>query len=40
VIPDVPGSLITNDEVRDQDLEATAPEPAAEYVEQWNSLFR
>jgi len=40
VIPDVPGSLITNDQVRDQDLEATAPEPAAEYVEQWNSMFR
>lgn len=40
VIPDVPGSLITNDQVRDQDLEGTAPEPAAEYVEQWNAQFR
>lgn len=33
-------SLINNDMVRDQDLEATAPEPAAAYVEKWDSLFR
>lgn len=40
VLPDIPGTLITNDRVRIQDLEATAPEPAAAYVEEWNSLFR
>ena len=40
VQPDVPGTLITNDEVRVMDLEATAPEPAAAYVEKWNALFR
>jgi iron(III) transport system substrate-binding protein len=40
VIPGVEGSLITNDLVRNQDLEATAPGPVAEYVEKWDSLFR
>jgi iron(III) transport system substrate-binding protein len=40
VLPDIPGSLITNDLVRDMDLEATAPEPAAAYVGEWNALFR
>jgi iron(III) transport system substrate-binding protein len=40
VLPDIPGTLITNDRVRIMDLEATAPEPAAEYVEEWNALFR
>jgi iron(III) transport system substrate-binding protein len=40
VLPDIPGTLITNDRVRIQDLEATAPEPAAAYVEEWNSMFR
>lgn len=40
VLPDIPGTLITNDRIRKQDLEATAPEPAAEYVEMWNGLFR
>jgi iron(III) transport system substrate-binding protein len=40
VLPDIPGTLITNDQVRLMDLEATAPEPAAEFVEEWNSLFR
>jgi iron(III) transport system substrate-binding protein len=40
VLPDIPGTLITNDRVRVMDLEATAPEPAAEYVEEWNALFR
>jgi iron(III) transport system substrate-binding protein len=40
VLPDIPGTLITNDRVRIMDLEATAPEPAAAYVEEWNALFR
>ena len=40
VLPDVPGTLITNDQVRVMDLEATAPEPAAAYVEEWNAMFR
>ena len=40
VLPDIPGTLITNDKVRVMDLGAIAPEPAAAYVEQWNSLFR
>ena len=40
VLPDIPGSLITNDRVRVMDLEAIAPEPAAAYVEEWNALFR
>ena len=40
VLPNVPGTLITNDQVREMDLEATAPEPAAAYIEEWNSLFR
>ena len=40
VLPDIPGTLITNDRVRGQDLEATAPEPAAAYVEEWNAMFR
>jgi hypothetical protein len=37
---DVPSAVITNDRVRVMDLEATAAEPAAAYVEKWNSLFR
>ena len=40
VLPDIPGTLITNDRVREPDLEATAPEPAAAYVEEWNAMFR
>jgi iron(III) transport system substrate-binding protein len=40
VLPDIPGTLITNDQVRVTDIEATAPEPAAEFVEEWNELFR
>lgn len=40
VIADVPGTLITNDKVRVTDLEATAPEAAAAFVEKWNTLFR
>jgi len=40
VLADIPGTLVTNDLVRVTDLEATQPEPAAAYVEEWNSLFR
>jgi iron(III) transport system substrate-binding protein len=40
VLPDIPGTLITNDRMRVVDLAATAPEPAAEFVDDWNSLFR
>ena len=40
VLPDIPGTLITNDRVRIMDLVATAPEPAAVFVEEWNGLFR
>lgn len=40
VLPDIPGTLITNDQVRVMDLEAIQPEPAAEFVEEWNELFR
>ncbi|MGH9084724.1 MAG: extracellular solute-binding protein [Acidimicrobiales bacterium] len=40
VLEGVPGTLITNDKVRVTDLEATAPEPAAAFVEEWNALFR
>ena len=40
VLPDIPGTLITNDRVRKIDLEATAPDKAAAYVEEWNALFR
>jgi iron(III) transport system substrate-binding protein len=40
VLPDIPGTLVTNDQIRITDLEATTPEAAAAYVEEWNSLFR
>ena len=40
VLPDIPGTLITNDRVRKIDLEATAPDKAAAFVEEWNALFR
>jgi iron(III) transport system substrate-binding protein len=40
VLPDIPGTLITNDRMRETDLEATTPENAAAYVEDWNALFR
>mgnify|MGYP003632394377 CR=1 FL=1 len=40
VLPDIPGTLITNDRIRVMDLEATAPEPVAAYIEEWNGLFR
>lgn len=40
VLPDVPGALLTNEEVRQQDLDALTPEAVAAYQEKWNSLFR
>ena len=40
VLPDVPGTLITNDEVREQDLSKLTPEVVAAYQEKWNGLFR
>lgn len=40
ILPDVPGTLLTNEDVRRQDLDALTPEAVAEYQEKWNSLFR
>lgn len=40
ILPDVPGTLLTNEDVREQDLDALTPEAVAEYQEKWNSLFR
>ena len=40
VQPDVPGTLITNEEVREQDLSKLTPEAVAAYQEKWNGLFR
>lgn len=40
VLPDIGGTLLTNEDVREQDLDALTPEAVAEYQEKWNSLFR
>jgi iron(III) transport system substrate-binding protein len=40
VLPDIPGTLIYNEEVREQDLAKLTPEAVAAYQEKWNSLFR
>jgi iron(III) transport system substrate-binding protein len=40
VLPDVPGTLITNAETREQDLSKLTPEAVAAYQEKWNGLFR
>ncbi len=40
VQPDVPGTIITNDKLRRIDWTAIAPEPAAAFGEEWDSLFR
>jgi len=40
VLPDVEGALITNAEVREQDLAKLTPEKVAAYQEKWNGLFR
>jgi iron(III) transport system substrate-binding protein len=40
VLPDIPGTLITNAETREQDLSKLTPEAVAAYQEKWNGLFR
>jgi iron(III) transport system substrate-binding protein len=40
VLPDIEGALLTNDQVRDIDLEGQQPDQVAAYMEEWNSLFR
>jgi hypothetical protein len=36
----VPGTLITNDKVRKQDLSALTADKVAAFQQEWNSLFR
>jgi len=40
VLPDIPGTLITNDRVRVMDLEGMQPDAVTEYVAKWDALFR
>jgi iron(III) transport system substrate-binding protein len=40
VLPNVPGTLITNDKVRKQDLSALTPDKVSAFQQEWNSLFR
>jgi iron(III) transport system substrate-binding protein len=40
VLPDIPGTLIYNEDVRKQDLSKLTPEAVAAYQEKWNGLFR
>ncbi len=40
VLPNVPGTLITNDKVRKQDLSALTADKVAAFQQEWNSLFR
>ena len=40
VLPDIPGTLIYNEDVREQDLSKLTPEAVAAYQEKWNGLFR
>jgi iron(III) transport system substrate-binding protein len=40
VQPDIPGTLITNEDVRKQDLSKLTPEAVAAYQAKWNSMFR
>ena len=40
VLPDIPGTLTTNDRIRVQDLAALTPERVAEYLQDWDALFR
>ncbi len=40
VLPDIPGTLLTNAETREQDLSKLTPEAVAAYQEKWNGLFR
>lgn len=40
ILPDIEGTLLTNESVRKQDLAALTAEKVAAYQEKWNSLFR
>jgi len=40
VLPNVPGTLITQDKVRKQDLSQLTPEKVQAFQQQWNSLYR
>jgi iron(III) transport system substrate-binding protein len=40
VLPDIPGTLITNDQVRVMDEAGMQPDAVAEYVAKWDELFR
>jgi iron(III) transport system substrate-binding protein len=40
VQPEIPGTLLTNDEVRKMDLARLTPENIAEYQSRWSSLFQ
>ena len=40
VLPDIPNTLITNDQVREQDLDLLTEEFVASYQAKWNELFR
>lgn len=40
VLPNIPGTLITNDKVRVMDVAGMAAAPVAEYIEYWDGLFR
>lgn len=40
VLPDIPGTLITNDRIRVMDVEGMQPDAVAEYVAKWDELYR
>jgi iron(III) transport system substrate-binding protein len=40
VLPNIPGTLITNDQVRVMDLAGMEPDAVAEYIAKWDELFR
>jgi iron(III) transport system substrate-binding protein len=40
VLADVEGTLISNDQVREQDISKLTPEAVTAYQEKWNGLFR
>jgi len=40
VLPDIPGTLITNDRIRVMDVAGMQPDAVAEYVATWDQLFR
>ena len=39
-LPNIPGTLITNDQVRVMDLAGMEPDAVAEYIAKWDELFR